>query len=72
MTNESKCTMSYGTAKKIIVFFLVTYFAVGMLARYFRQGPEDFYPFFSWFLFAEVPQITQEELDIHIREIKGE
>ncbi len=64
--------MSYITTKRCIALFLAAYFAIGVAARLTSSGTEDVYPFFSWFLFAEVPSRFQSSFVIMIREIDGQ
>ena len=63
--------MSYGVLKKFIIIFLIVYFSAGMLARHLSKGPEDVYPFFSWFLFHRVPPRTQTGFSIRVHELDG-
>ena len=66
--------MSYRAAKISVLLFLAVYFCTGMLARFFSKGVkgvEDVYPFFSWFLFVEVPHRIQSEYGIRFLEIGG-
>jgi len=60
--------VSYEIVKKILILFLVTYFVIGVAARFLSAGTEDFYPFFSWFLFIRVPLRVQSDFSIQIHE----
>lgn len=63
--------MSYRILGQLIIVFLVVYFSVGIAARFLSRGTEDFYPFFSWFLFTTVPPRIQTDYAIRIVEAGG-
>lgn len=63
--------MTYEALKKYLLLFLIIYFSTGLLARYFSEGTEDVYPFFSWFLFSKVPSRIQTDFAIRIHQFGG-
>lgn len=63
--------MSYRAAKISVLLFLAVYFCTGMLSHFSAKGEENSYPFFSWFLYAEVPLRIQSEYGIRFLEIGG-
>jgi hypothetical protein len=58
--------MSYKTTKGTTIAFLTLYVAIGIGNHFASHGQEDLYPFFSWFLFVEVPNRVQENLEVAI------
>lgn len=64
--------MSYSSVKKCAVIFLLIYFTTGVLARLLTRGNEDFYPFFSWFLFSDVPPRIQYGYAVRMDQIGDE
>lgn len=64
--------VSFSVLKILAFAFLALYFSVGVGARLLSTGEEDFYPFFSWFLFSHVPQRVGNDFAINILKINGE
>lgn len=64
--------MNYDTMKKSVLAFLAVYALIGLIAHTTRSGNEDVYPFFSWFLFVNVPARTQSAYDIVLISAHGE
>lgn len=64
--------MSYGMLRTALFSFLVLYAVVGFLTHVTARSRENFYPFFSWSLFAKVPPRIQEEFEMRIIGIRGE
>ena len=64
--------MSYSWYKKTVISFLIIYFTIGLAARFTAKGAEDFYPFFSWFLFSEVPSRIQQDFTLRIHSAGGQ
>lgn len=55
----------YDALKKIAIALLVFYFCMGIYERLVRHGGE-LYPFFSWYLFAAIPNPDPYAYDIQI------
>ena len=68
MIQHSTEFMTYKVLKTTVILFLLGYFSVGVSAYFLKKGTEDFYPFFSWFLFNEVPKRNQVDFDLVIRQ----
>lgn len=64
--------MRYPLFKTLLVGFLLAYVVIGISARIVTKGDEDFYPFFSWFLFSKVPARVQDDYLIKILEYRGQ
>ena len=47
--------MTYAASKRIVVGFLLVYLLGGLLARSATNYQDEYYPFFSWFLFYRIP-----------------
>ncbi|MEN9561391.1 MAG: hypothetical protein RIQ56_664 [Candidatus Parcubacteria bacterium] len=62
----------YPTARNCVFVFLVTYALIGFGAHIFSKGQEDVYPFFSWFLFVQVPQRIQDGYEVRVTILSGE
>jgi len=56
--------MPYARARTAALIGLSIYIAVGFSAHVLSNGGEDAYPFFSWFLFVNVPQRVQSGFDV--------
>lgn len=63
--------LSHETLKRIVVASLVIYFCMGVFERAARDGHE-IYPFFSWFLFANIPNPSEETFTVTIHSIGDE
>lgn len=61
----------YETAKKIAFGFIIAYFCIGVTAHATSRSQEDVYPFFSWFLFANVPPRIQSGFEIEVTSVEG-
>jgi hypothetical protein len=64
--------VSYDNLKFLVFAFLAFYLSIGIGARFLSTQEEDFYPFFSWFLFSHVPQRIQSDFAVTILEVNGE
>lgn len=71
MTTPRSKYMTYKNLKFSVVSFLILYFVIGITAHATRRGTEDVYPFFSWFLFVEVPPRIQSGFDIRVISIEA-
>lgn len=60
--------ISYEAQKMIVIAGLILYFAAGVFERAEKHGAET-YPFFSWYLFAEIPNPSNEAYTVHILSI---
>lgn len=58
--------ISYETMRAIVIASLIVYFIAGLHERFVQHGGET-YPFFSWYLFAEIPNyhLTAFTIDIY-------
>ncbi len=61
--------MSPGTLKYATVLMLIGYALTGLWTRRLPEGER--YPFFSWFLFNRIPQISETAYNIRILEAGG-
>ncbi len=60
--------MTYARAQYALVFFLLFYSAVGFGAH-FSSSSQGVYPFFSWFLFVEIPSRVQTNFELFVTEL---
>lgn len=63
--------MPYKRAVVLVYAFLLLQASFGFTAHVLSTGPEDAYPFFSWFLFVHVPERTQSSFEARVREVDG-
>lgn len=65
--------MDYATRKTFALLFLLLYAGIGFTAHAVSgDRGEDAYPFFSWFLFVNVPQRVQTGFDVQVTAIDGQ
>ncbi len=67
--------MTYEIAKRILLAFLALYALMGISAHIMSaksNSTEDLYPFFSWFLFVNVPSRAQADFEIEIVEVDNQ
>lgn len=57
--------MTYTSLKYALLGFLLLYLILGFAGHLFREenAPDDLYPFFSWFLYVQVPNALQSGYD---------
>ncbi len=63
--------LSHETLKKIIIASFVVYGCMGLFERSVRDGSET-YPFFSWFLFAYIPNPSEETFTVAFHSVGDE
>lgn len=63
--------MNYETAKKYTLTFLIFYALIGYAGHVTRDGTEDVYPFFSWSLFARIPERVQDDFEVVVLSAGG-
>ncbi|TSC63361.1 MAG: hypothetical protein Athens041674_189 [Parcubacteria group bacterium Athens0416_74] len=64
-------SLSHETLKKIIIASLVVYACMGLFERSVRDGSE-IYPFFSWFLFAYIPNPSEDTFTVAFHAVGDE
>ncbi len=64
--------MSYGFLKKILIGTLFVYFSIGLGAQHLLTEDQKVYPFFSWYLFYEVPSRIQSDYVVYFTAVEGE
>jgi hypothetical protein len=64
-------SLSHETLKKIIIASLVAYACMGLFERTVRDGTE-IYPFFSWFLFAYIPNPSEDTFTVAFHAVGDE
>ncbi len=64
--------MIYHRDKLILIFFFLVYVMVGIGAHFFADRGRGIYPFFSWFLFVEIPPRIQTSFELFVTEFQGE
>ncbi len=57
--------ISYEAMRAIVIASLIVYFIAGLHERFIRHGGET-YPFFSWYLFAAIPNYQEQAFTIRI------
>gem|GEM_PF-2247105 len=64
--------MNYATGKGYAILFLTLYASIGFATHALSNNSgEDAYPFFSWFLFVNVPPRIQTGFDVHTVEVNS-
>lgn len=63
--------MTYRSTLQYALIFLALYALIGMAGHATRTGTEDVYPFFSWSLFARVPERIQNDFEIVVLTVRG-
>lgn len=62
--------LPYGLLKKIAIAVLAVYFFMGLVERGYRHGGE-LYPFFSWYLFALIPNPQPDAYELLLHSYDG-